>query len=218
MSVNRKRGISSFFTSLAGVSHRNPDGSQRQRIIRACRAGERLTLVREPDNEYDEFAIAVYSVSGRQIGYVKTELAERLCEQLDDGCGVAMYVKEVTGGVAGKPTLGVNVAVFVSEPGVSRVSYDDFVDQVLAEEGVRAAARKYGASSTPRRPSVADPFLVLLAGVRTLVGLLSRFRPPDFRSLYGRLPDWAQPIVLGLLFATAILSAFLLARWILMSR
>ena len=37
-----------FFGHVAGESHRNADGSDRQAIIPRCRVGELLVLAREP--------------------------------------------------------------------------------------------------------------------------------------------------------------------------
>src|SRR5512133_637251 len=43
----------SFYSKVAGVVHANGDGSSRQEIIKYCRVGEKLTLVREPTNPFD---------------------------------------------------------------------------------------------------------------------------------------------------------------------
>ncbi len=103
-----------FFSSVAGVSRSNADGSDRQALIRAkCRAGGALTLVREPGNAHDANAIAVMC-SGSQIGYLHAELAEKYAKRIDSGeIEMTAEVKEVTGGTTVKPTYGVNVLVRV---------------------------------------------------------------------------------------------------------
>ena len=47
-------------TKVSGVSFENRDGSERQRIIAKCKAGDRLYLRHDPDNEYSDFAIEVH--------------------------------------------------------------------------------------------------------------------------------------------------------------
>jgi hypothetical protein len=42
-----------FFSGVAGESHRNSDGSDRQAIIPKCTVGELLVLEHEPDNPAD---------------------------------------------------------------------------------------------------------------------------------------------------------------------
>lgn len=66
----QKGGPRSFYTKIAGVTFRNSDGSSRQRIIRDCRIGEALLLIREPDNPVDKFAVNVVRRNGQQLGYL----------------------------------------------------------------------------------------------------------------------------------------------------
>jgi hypothetical protein len=65
-----------FPTKVAGVSHRNRDRTNRQQIIRdTCREGQRVRLIREPNNRYDENAIGVWTEYGEQIGYLNADVA-----------------------------------------------------------------------------------------------------------------------------------------------
>ena len=58
----------------------------RGRVLKQLRAGERLLLVREPDNPYDDNAIRVDSEIGEhKIGYVPRADAAELARQLDAG-------------------------------------------------------------------------------------------------------------------------------------
>lgn len=43
----------SFRTTIAGVTMQNRDGTDRQSLLRVLRTGERLKLVREPENPHD---------------------------------------------------------------------------------------------------------------------------------------------------------------------
>ena len=40
------------------------------KLLENINEGDRLTLVREPDNKYDEFAILVKNSAGEKIGYI----------------------------------------------------------------------------------------------------------------------------------------------------
>ena len=84
-------------TKVRGISHRNGDGTRRQKIVRQCRCGQQLRLIREPDNRYDQNAIAVY-VGHSQLGYVSRDLASDLAPIIDDGGSAAAEVLQVTGG------------------------------------------------------------------------------------------------------------------------
>jgi hypothetical protein len=94
-------------SKVAGVSFRNRDGSDRQRIIRRfCRAGGSLDVRLEPDNRYSEDAIGLW-VRGRwlfifparyQVGYVKNAIASEIREDVVRGCRISVRILEVTGG------------------------------------------------------------------------------------------------------------------------
>jgi len=120
----------SFHTKVAGIS-------QYQKEATRCRVGDILRLVREPDNEHDENAIAVHrdnsaaasigngsflssipklftcGGSDDQIGYINADLAEDLAEQMDDGIPVNAVVSDLTGGTRHKPTFGINIQITV---------------------------------------------------------------------------------------------------------
>ena len=86
-----------FRTTISGITKQNVDGTERQKIVSKCRTGEWLTLVREPDNPYDKYAIAVYTSVGQQLGYVpKRDM--RLADHMDMAGEVWAQVVKVTGG------------------------------------------------------------------------------------------------------------------------
>ena len=112
----RKLNSKTFYTKIAGVTKKNSDGERRQSIIKELEAGERVTLIREPDNRYDPNAIRVDSGLG-QIGYIPAETAlNNLASEMDRGCEVTAIISEITGGEPGKPTRGVNVEISVVRP------------------------------------------------------------------------------------------------------
>ena len=63
-------------TSVVGGKYPNPDGTSRLEILRRCRVGERLVLVREPENiqQEDLRAVKVCRKTGEQLGYIPTHL------------------------------------------------------------------------------------------------------------------------------------------------
>lgn len=89
----------------------------RQEIIRKrLKAGSPLLLVPEPNNPVDPKAVAVYVPAGtfkgsQQIGYLSGSRARQILDLLAAGKRLKVSVSEVTGGVEGKETRGVNVLV-----------------------------------------------------------------------------------------------------------
>jgi hypothetical protein len=70
---------------VAGVTHRNRDGSDRQRILKSCRPGMRVTLAREPDNPVDPNAVVIRVAGGQQIGYLAADVAQWVAPWLGSG-------------------------------------------------------------------------------------------------------------------------------------
>lgn len=108
----------SFFSKVAGTNQQNPDGQSRQDIIRrCCKAGMPLILRREPSNQCDPFAIALWIEvtalfvfrATMQIGYVGSHLSEELAELIDSGRRVSMEISQITGGYG--RNYGVNIEI-----------------------------------------------------------------------------------------------------------
>jgi hypothetical protein len=102
--------LRSFHTKVVGVTHRNADGSSRQKIIHNCSVGDRLELVREPDNHRDSNAIKV-CWQGEQLGYISADIAFRLADEIDRGGKFAASISDLTGGTDRAPTRGVNIKI-----------------------------------------------------------------------------------------------------------
>jgi hypothetical protein len=99
-----------FYTKIAGVSHNNPDGTPRQSIIKRCRSGETLRLVREPSNPYDSDAVKVLRQNGEQLGYIPGHVvATGLAHDMDTGTRFKAVITDITGG--GVKTFGVNIQI-----------------------------------------------------------------------------------------------------------
>ena len=75
----------SFRTWIAGTAYSNDDGSSRQALLSDIERGDMLTLVHEPANVYDKYAVAVFC-GGKQLGYVANPTRDRrLSDHLDMG-------------------------------------------------------------------------------------------------------------------------------------
>ncbi len=74
-----------YHGKVVGVTHRNPDGSDRQAIARTLNERDELQLVPEPDNRYDENAIKVLTPNGDQVGYLEGRLASELGRRMNKG-------------------------------------------------------------------------------------------------------------------------------------
>ena len=107
--------IRDFYTKVVGVSHRNSDGSSRQRALKGCRQGMALQLIPEPNNPYDSDAIAVMTEAGNQIGYIASDTASKLRHYIEKGFRFQVKVKDITGGTREKPTFGCNLVVKIFE-------------------------------------------------------------------------------------------------------
>lgn len=92
-----------FFSKVAGVSHRQAAASR-------CQNGELLGFRREQSNAHDTNAIAVYSESGEQLGYLNARWAKTMAPLLDRGLKIRGRITCVTGS-DGK-TVGINIEVW----------------------------------------------------------------------------------------------------------
>jgi hypothetical protein len=86
-----------FYTKIRGVTHEQK-GADPQRLLRHCRPGQKLMLVREPNNKWDKNAIAICLTTGERLGYISRDIAERLAEDLDRGVKMEAAISELTGG------------------------------------------------------------------------------------------------------------------------
>jgi hypothetical protein len=112
--------MDSFYSKVAGVTHKNKDGSSRQELIqRFVVEGQPLIFVPEPENKFDPNAIAVYVDGWKpfrtvrvQIGYLEARVAEELQSSLQSGEKISGIVTAITGGDHGK-VHGVNIQITI---------------------------------------------------------------------------------------------------------
>jgi hypothetical protein len=103
----------SFFTTVAGVTFEG-----RQRIVARCSVGERLILVRDPGNRYDNGAIKVMRLNGEQLGFVPAHVSRGgdssgLAHRMDQGEKYQCKISDLTGG--GAKARGVNIEITEGE-------------------------------------------------------------------------------------------------------
>lgn len=61
--------------AIVGIDYPNRRGPGRRFELEICKPGEPIELRPEPDNQFDEHAIAVFSCRGIQLGYLPSERA-----------------------------------------------------------------------------------------------------------------------------------------------
>jgi hypothetical protein len=96
---------------VVGEAQRNSDGSNRQDIIRRCKAGEPIHLRREPRNAHDRNAVAIYTNQGKQIGYLDRSDAVHVATWMDHGAVPEARIQGIYGGTRDKPYRGVVIEV-----------------------------------------------------------------------------------------------------------
>ena len=71
-------------TGIAGKQF-HINGAEEQKRLDELKPGDELKLYREPDNKYDEWAIAVYATEKDMIGYVSRYKNETIARLMDVG-------------------------------------------------------------------------------------------------------------------------------------
>lgn len=118
-----------YHSKIVGTTFEN-----RQDILAHLEGNESLRVRREPENQYDQRAVAVdVSIKGKwyPVGYIAKDKNKDIAEALDAGREVEIKISEVTGGDKGK-NLGMNICLKyekeVSEP-VSDATNDPAASQ-----------------------------------------------------------------------------------------
>lgn len=181
----------------------NPDGSDRQEIIRRCKVGERLNLVREPSNRHDRNAIALRRQNGEQLGYINSELAEELCEWLKQEKRVTATISDITGGGGGWFTEakahGVNIRIQTFGTLMPKDGTDLSVDQEIAVAIAKGDVQRIYRTLERRSPTLRDRHYTFCQVVE--YGFQNRATPP-LRQLcenvawlhIGELPKLMKPL------------------------
>ncbi|MBP3894631.1 MAG: single-stranded-DNA-specific exonuclease RecJ [Atopobiaceae bacterium] len=115
-----------FVTKVVGVTFEG-----RQTVVSSLSAGQELTVIHEADNPYDENAIALRTLSGAQVGFLRRQIAAVLAPNLDVGIKYQAFVSTVTGGDEGR-SYGANI----------EVSREDATREEEQEQVARASAER----------------------------------------------------------------------------
>ena len=100
-------GWNDFSLPGCGEWYDNEDGSSRQVELARCSVGEWADLVREPHNPHDPRAVAIMSLRGVRVGYIRRDRAAWLCGKLDRGYDVRAIVQRIRGADLRNATLGI---------------------------------------------------------------------------------------------------------------
>lgn len=83
--------------AVVGADYPNKGKSPARRFeIAICSPGDAIELRPEPKNPADEYAVAVYSERGVQLGYLRSERAAWMFRVIHDGWPVAAVFQEAT--------------------------------------------------------------------------------------------------------------------------
>jgi len=148
-----------FYTKVAGVTHKNDDGSSRQKHVQKCRTRERLILKRDYDNPYDENAIKVYLRNGSQIGFLSAEVADDVVKQMNKGHQFHAFAANITGGTGNKPTMGVNVLMVKAPEHTPDAAIKQYINNIDWDYG----GNRRGEDGTEGSPGLARGCLAFLA-------------------------------------------------------
>ena len=77
--------------NIAGVTHIKKIKS----YVKKLKVGDRLTLLREPKNEYDELAIVVKDEKGHKLGYVPRRCNSVVARLMDAGKQVYAIIDDI---------------------------------------------------------------------------------------------------------------------------
>lgn len=95
-----------FYTKAVGVIFEG-----RQEVIRDVSDGEIVSLVREPENQFDPNAVRIERRNGQQIGFLKADLSKYLAPIIDSGVSYDCVVTMITGKGDGEKNLGANLSI-----------------------------------------------------------------------------------------------------------
>lgn len=94
-----------FYLKVAGVTFDN-----RQKAIARLIVGQKLVFVREPNNAYDRYAVAVRTEAGEPLGYVPSSSNGSIAYRMDKGGNYKVTVSTITGGGIGQ-NYGLNIYI-----------------------------------------------------------------------------------------------------------
>ncbi len=104
--------------NIAGVTHVKKIKS----YVKKLKVGDRLTLLREPKNEYDELAIVVKDEKGHKLGYVPRRCNSVVARLMDAGKLVYAIIDDIdmdeednVDMVSGIPWRLITIAIYMED-------------------------------------------------------------------------------------------------------
>lgn len=88
--------ISQLSLAIVGADFQNKRGPSRRFELALCVPGEPVELRPEPNNPADEYAVAVYSARGIQIGYLSAERAPWIGGMIKQGREIGAVFQQQT--------------------------------------------------------------------------------------------------------------------------
>jgi len=99
----------SIIAYVEGVTYANNDGSSRQEIIRNCKKGDELILLRDPSHPYGTDAVKVCAFKKptllsrllrrkptlAQVGYLSKYVASKVSRLMDEGTNVHATIEDI---------------------------------------------------------------------------------------------------------------------------
>jgi len=129
-----------FHTKAVGVTFEQRQYALQtiERLEKTNKDSVEITLVREPDNEYDSQAIAIFAKYNdptflmeveNQIGYIRKDLSEILAPEMDANPDYEYIVTDynTTGGF--KKTRGINIQIVRKEPNMAKIDVMNVLKQ-----------------------------------------------------------------------------------------
>lgn len=99
--------------AVVGIRYANRDGTNRRFHLELLARGDPVELRREPRNEFDEHAVAVFTITGYCVGYVPSERAPFVAGKMAASTEIQAVFQELRSEIAvirvriggGAPTL-----------------------------------------------------------------------------------------------------------------
>lgn len=79
-----------FRIYIAGIQYKNDDGTDRQLIIKKCRKGEELLLVRT-SSKYDDCGIRICRKNGECLGWVPAKFSYEFTSEMERGIEISAF-------------------------------------------------------------------------------------------------------------------------------
>ena len=113
------RQIMLLWVRVAGIRYRENINE----LLKGLKVGDRVFLVREPENEYDNLAIMIQNENKEKLGYVPRVNNDILARMMDAGLKLTGKVSRLKDPIGGEyPWDALSIDIFLDESGNERLS------------------------------------------------------------------------------------------------